>query len=96
MEARLLYDRKTAARMLSISVRSLDYLIAAKRLDTRRIGKRCSSRIGPSFSLHKETTTNLQRHSDGLRCQYFRTILFTQSDFTDTTGEKDATCKKAE
>lgn len=40
MEARLLYDRKTAARMLSISVRSLDYLIAAKRLDTRRIGKK--------------------------------------------------------
>lgn len=40
MESRLMYDRKTAARMLSISVRSLDYLIAAKRLDTRRIGKK--------------------------------------------------------
>src|ERR1039458_6254198 len=40
METRLLYDRKEAARQLSISVRSLDYLIAGKQLDTRRIGKK--------------------------------------------------------
>lgn len=40
MEQRLLYDRKTAARMLSISVRSIDYIIAAKGLDTRRIGRK--------------------------------------------------------
>jgi hypothetical protein len=39
-EARLLYDRKTAARMLSVSVRTLDYIIAAKDLDTRRIGRK--------------------------------------------------------
>ena len=39
-DARLLYDRKNAARMLSISVRSLDYIIAAKGLDTRRIGRK--------------------------------------------------------
>jgi excisionase family DNA binding protein len=37
---RLLYDRKTAAEQLSISVRSLDYLIANRKLDTRRIGKK--------------------------------------------------------
>lgn len=37
---RLLYDRKEAARQLSISVRTLDYLIAAKTFVTRRIGKR--------------------------------------------------------
>jgi hypothetical protein len=37
---RLLYDRKEAARQLSISVRSLDYLLAAKQLETRRIGKK--------------------------------------------------------
>ena len=37
---RLLYDRKHAAQMLSISVRSLDYLISNKKLQTRRIGKR--------------------------------------------------------
>lgn len=39
-EARLLYDRKSAARQLSISLRSLDALIANKRLETRRIGSR--------------------------------------------------------
>ena len=38
--ARLLYDRKEAARQLSISVRGLDYIIAAKELDTRRIGRK--------------------------------------------------------
>ena len=37
---RLLYSRTEAARQLSISVRSLDYLIAAKELDTRRIGRK--------------------------------------------------------
>ena len=39
-ETRLLYDRKEAARQLSISVRSLDYLIAGKQLETRRIGSK--------------------------------------------------------
>jgi Helix-turn-helix domain len=37
---RLLYDRKEAARQLSISVRSLDYLIGQKRLSIRRLGKK--------------------------------------------------------
>jgi excisionase family DNA binding protein len=37
---RLLYDRKEAAKQLSICVRSLDYLIAGKRLETRRIGSK--------------------------------------------------------
>lgn len=37
---RLLYDRKNAARQLSISIRSLDYLIANRRLTFRRIGKK--------------------------------------------------------
>jgi excisionase family DNA binding protein len=39
-DERLLYDRKSAALQLSISVRSLDYLIAGKRIGTRRIGKK--------------------------------------------------------
>jgi hypothetical protein len=38
--ARLLYDRKETARQLSVSVRSVDYIIAAKQLETRRIGKK--------------------------------------------------------
>ena len=37
---RMLYDRKEAARQLSISVRTLDTIIAAKQLDTRRIGRK--------------------------------------------------------
>lgn len=40
METRLLYDRKEAARQLSISVRTLDTILANKRLETRRIGKK--------------------------------------------------------
>jgi hypothetical protein len=38
--SRLLYDRKAAAHQLSISIRSLDYLIANKRLNTRRNGRK--------------------------------------------------------
>jgi hypothetical protein len=37
---RLLYDRKSAAYQLSISVRSLDYLVEGKKLLTRRLGKK--------------------------------------------------------
>lgn len=40
MGPRLLYDRKEAARQLSISIRSLDYLIANKILTTRLKGKK--------------------------------------------------------
>lgn len=37
---KLLYSRKDAAHALSISVRSLDHLIAKKLLETRRLGKK--------------------------------------------------------
>jgi hypothetical protein len=37
---RLLYDRHSAAQQLSISVRSLDSFIAAKKIGFRRIGRR--------------------------------------------------------
>lgn len=39
-QAKLLVSREEAAQMLSISVRGVDYLIATKRLSTRRIGAR--------------------------------------------------------
>lgn len=39
-EAKLLVSREDAAQMLSISQRALDYLIADRRLPTRRIGGR--------------------------------------------------------
>ena len=37
---RLLYDRKATATLLSISIRSLDYLIANGHVDVRRIRSR--------------------------------------------------------
>jgi excisionase family DNA binding protein len=37
---KLLYDRKSAAEILSISVRSLDSFIARKAIEFRRIGRR--------------------------------------------------------
>jgi hypothetical protein len=40
VSARLLYDRKSAAAMLSISVRSLDYLIVNRNIASRKIGSR--------------------------------------------------------
>ena len=62
METRLLYDRKEAAKQLSISVRSLDYLIAARKLETRRIGKKVliphSSLVQFSKSNHYEGITS--------------------------------------
>ena len=38
--AKLLYSRRDAAFALSISVRSLDYLIANQKLPVRKIGKK--------------------------------------------------------
>lgn len=35
---KLLYSRRDAARALSLSVRSIDYLICTGRIPTRRIG----------------------------------------------------------
>jgi hypothetical protein len=37
---RLLYSREDAAYQLSISVRSLDYMIAGRKLATQRMGSR--------------------------------------------------------
>ncbi len=37
---RMLYDRKEAARQLSISLRALDYLLSRKAFNTKRIGKK--------------------------------------------------------
>jgi len=39
-DERLLYDRKTAARMLSISVRSVAYLLSRGQIRFRRIGSK--------------------------------------------------------
>ena len=60
--ARLFYDRREAARQLSISVRSLDYIIASKGLETRRIGKKVLILYGSlkryASGNHYEAVTN--------------------------------------
>jgi hypothetical protein len=37
---RLLYDRKTAAQLLSVSVRTIDYALARGEFEWKRIGRR--------------------------------------------------------
>ena len=37
---KVLYTKREAAQLLSISVRSLEYLIVSRELPTRRIGRR--------------------------------------------------------
>jgi excisionase family DNA binding protein len=37
---KVLYTKREAAQLLSISLRSLDYLIVSQQLPTRRIGRR--------------------------------------------------------
>lgn len=37
---RLLYDKRTAAALLSISIRSLEYMIAKSEIKVRRLGSR--------------------------------------------------------
>ena len=58
-EPRLLYDRKSAARMLSISVRMLDRLVANKQLDFRRIGKRVLIPRGELVKLARKNTFDI-------------------------------------
>ena len=38
---KLLHDKKTTAHLLSVSKRTVDNLIAGKKLKTVRIGRRC-------------------------------------------------------
>ena len=72
--SRMLYDRKEAARQLSISIRSLDYLIAGKQLDTRRIGKKVlithASLVRFSQGNHYTITSRSEADTEasGLRC----------------------------
>ena len=40
----LLYDRRTTAKLLSISIRSVDYMVQTRKLAHRRIGSGSSSR----------------------------------------------------
>jgi hypothetical protein len=77
-EKRLLYDRKEAARQLSISVRSLDYIIAAKGLDTRRIGRKVLV-----------THASLVRYASG---NHFEPVMDVASESTATLRAVSSRC----
>jgi excisionase family DNA binding protein len=36
----LLYSKKEAARLLSVSIRTIDYLLSRQELESRKLGKR--------------------------------------------------------
>jgi excisionase family DNA binding protein len=55
VESKILANREEAAQMLSISQRALDYLIATRRLPTRRIGGRV---LIPASELRKFARTD--------------------------------------
>ena len=57
-EERLLLSRTDAAQLLCISQRALDYLVATRRLPTRRIGKRV---LIPLADLRKYHVATVQR-----------------------------------
>jgi excisionase family DNA binding protein len=40
MDSKLLYSKHDAARLLSVSLRTVDYLISSKQLPVRRVGSR--------------------------------------------------------
>lgn len=52
---KLLYDRKSAAIALSVSVRTIDYALARREFEARRIGKRV---LITAASLRKYAASN--------------------------------------
>ena len=53
---KVLYTKREAAQMLSISVRSLDYLIGSRQLAARRIGRR--------VLIHRDAIEQFARRDD--------------------------------
>jgi hypothetical protein len=60
-EEKLLLSRRDAAQVLSISQRALDYLVATRRLPTRRIGGRV---LIPMADLRKRLRLSQGRFAD--------------------------------
>jgi hypothetical protein len=72
MDEKLLYSRKEAAHALGISIRSLDYLIAGKCLQTRRIGKKVlvprASLVAFASGNHYGSISTAARNAESSRC----------------------------
>jgi hypothetical protein len=62
---KILYDRKSAAFALSISVRSLDYLIANKRLNTLRMGSKVMIGHGELVKFSRANHATLSEANNG-------------------------------
>jgi hypothetical protein len=58
---KLLYDRKSAAYTLSISVRSLDYLLANKRLNATKVGSKVMIRHGELVKFSRQHHSSLSQ-----------------------------------
>ena len=60
---KLLIDRKEAARLLSVSVRSLDNLISSKELPARHVGRRVliERRALVEFARHDHATCAVEK-----------------------------------
>lgn len=61
---KLLYSRKDAAFALSISIRSLDYLISNKQLNTRKLGKKIMIPYGELSRFARADHAHLSQHPD--------------------------------
>lgn len=68
MNEKLLYGKREAAQLLSVSVRTLDNLIARKELCVRRCGRRVliSRRALEEFARRDHFATNPKRQRDVL------------------------------
>jgi hypothetical protein len=62
---KLLYSRRDAAFALSISVRSLDYLIGNKKLSTRKLGKKIMIPHGELVKFARADHSELTKNPDG-------------------------------
>lgn len=62
----LLFGRRTAARLLSVSLRTLDNVIRSKELEVRRIGRRVliSRKSLEQFARRDHSTRQLRASTD--------------------------------
>jgi hypothetical protein len=65
LPTKILYDRKSAAYALSISVRSLDYLIANKRLNTVKMGSKVMLSHGELVKFSRQNHVSLSEPDNG-------------------------------
>jgi hypothetical protein len=63
---KMLYSRRDAAFALSISIRSLDYLISNKKLSTRKLGKKIMIPQGELSRFARADHSALTQHPEDI------------------------------